>query len=104
MGREEVYYENYENYKRPSIDSLISHNIIKKGGNRQLSIPSNELKIILKSLWEYHVCSYWHHSEKGMKYLDEMVDKGWLIKSDNPLTKEEKQYFSYYMNNGEFTN
>ena len=39
-----------------------------------------------------------------MKCLDEMVDKGWLIKSDNLLTKEEKQYFSYYMDNGEFTN
>ena len=39
-----------------------------------------------------------------MKYLDEMLNKGWLIKSDNLLTKEEKRYFSYYMDNGEFTN
>ena len=99
-----MYYENYEDYKRASIDFLISHNVIKKNENGQLSIPSNDLKIILKSLWEYRVCSYWHHSEKGMKCLDEMVDKGWLIKSDNLLTKEEKQYFSYYMDNGEFTN
>ena len=104
LKNEEVYYENYEDYKRASIDFLISHNVIKKNENGQLSIPSNDLKIILKSLWEYRVCSYWHHSEKGMKCLDEMVDKGWLIKSDNLLTKEEKQYFSYYMDNGEFTN
>lgn len=39
-----------------------------------------------------------------MRYLDEMLNKGWLIKSDNLLTKEEKRYFSYYMDNGEFTN
>lgn len=104
LNSEEVYYENYEDYKRPNIDFLISHNVIKKSENGQLSIPSNDLKIILKSLWEYRACSYWHHSEKGMKCLNEMVDKGWLIKSDNLLTKEEKQYFSYYMDNGEFTN
>lgn len=104
LNNEEVYYENYKDYKRPNIDFLISHNVIKKSENGQLSIPSNDLKIILKSLWEYRVCSYWHHSEQGMKHLDEMVDKGWLIKSDYLLTKEEKQYFSYYMDNGEFTN
>lgn len=104
LNNEDVYYENYEDYKRPNIDFLVSHNVIKKSENGQLSIPSNDLKIILKSLWKYRVCSYWHHSEKGMKYLDEMVDKGWLIKSDNLLTKEEKRYFSYYMDNGEFTN
>lgn len=104
LNSEEVYYENYEDYQRSNIDFLISHNVIKKSKSGQLFIPSNDLKIILKSLWEYRACSYWHHSEKGMKYLDEMVDRGWLIKSDNLLTKEEKQYFSYYMDNGEFTN
>lgn len=104
LNSEEVYYENYEDYQRSNIDFLISHNVIKKSESGQLFIPSNDLKIILKSLWEYRACSYWHHSEKGMKYLDEMVDRGWLIKSDNLLTKEEKQYFSYYMDNGEFTN
>ena len=67
-------------------------------------MPDNDFKIILKSLWEYRACSYWHYSEKGMRYLDEMLNKGWLVKSDNLLTKEEKRYFSYYMDNEEFTN
>ena len=104
LNNEKVYYENYEDYQRPNIDFLISHNVIRKSEGGLLSISSNELKIILKSLWEYRACSYWHHSEKGMKCLDEMIDRGWLIKSDNLLTKEEKRYFSYYMDNGEFTN
>lgn len=104
LNNEEVYYENYKDYQRTNIDFLISHDVIKKSESSRLSIPNNDLKIILKSLWEYRACSYWHHSEKGMKYLDEMADTGWLIKSDNLLTKEEKRYFSYYMDNGEFTN
>lgn len=104
LNHEEVYYANYKAHQRPNIDFLISHNAIKKSESGQLSIPDNDLKIILRSLWEYRACSYWHHSEKGMKYLDEMADRGWLIKSDNLLTKEEKLYFSYYMDNGEFTN
>lgn len=104
LNNEKVYYENYEEYQRPNIDFLISHNVVRKSEDGLLSISSNELKIILKSLWEYRACSYWHHSERGMKCLDEMIDRGWLIKSDNLLTKEEKRYFSYYMDNGEFTN
>lgn len=104
LNNEELHYENYKDYQRTNIDFLISHDVIKKSESSRLSIPNNDLKIILKSLWEYRACSYWHHSEKGMKYLDEMADRGWLIKSDNFLTKEEKRYFSYYMDNGEFTN
>lgn len=104
LNNEEVYYEFYEEYQKTNIDFLLSHDVIKKSKGGQLSIPDNDFKIILKSLWEYRACSYWHYSEKGMKYLDEMLNKGWLIKSDNLLTKEEKRYFSYYMDNGEFTN
>lgn len=104
LNKEEVYYENYEEYQKSQIDFLISHNVIEKSESGVLAIPNNELKIILESLWEYRTCSYWHYSEKGMKYLDGMVDKDWLIKNDTLLTKEERKYFSYYMDNEEFTN
>lgn len=104
LKKEKVYYESYEDYQKPHIDFLVSHDILKKNEYGRLYIPDDDLKIILKSLWEYHACSYWHYSRKGMKYLDEMVDKGWLIKSDDLLTEEERRYFSYYMDNGKFTN
>ncbi|MCM1440947.1 MAG: hypothetical protein NC115_07705 [Bacteroidales bacterium] len=104
LDREDVYYDNYEKYQKPGIDFLISHGIIKKSADGLLVISSYDLKIILKSLWEYRACAYWHYSKNGMEYIDRMVDKGWLIESDNLLTTEEKRYFSYYMDNGEFTN
>lgn len=104
LNNEEVYYEFYEEYQKTSINFLLSHDIIKKSEDGKLSMPDDDFKIILKSLWKYQACSYWHYSDKGMRYLDEMLNKGWLIKNDNLLTKEEKRYFSYYMDNGEFTN
>ena len=33
-----------------------------------------------------------------------MFDKGWLVKDDHLLSKPERDYFSYYLDNGRFTN
>lgn len=40
LNNEDVYYENYEDYKRPNIDFLVSHNVIKKSENGQFPYPA----------------------------------------------------------------
>ena len=59
---------------------------------------------ILKSIWEYEACSYWHHNNAERRILDDMKDKGWLVVSDNLFTKPEQDYLSYYLDNTKFTN
>lgn len=59
---------------------------------------------VLKSLWEYKVCSYWHYNEDERAVLDNMYSKGWLIKDDHLLNRPERNYFSYYLDNSNFTN
>ena len=59
---------------------------------------------VLRSLWEYGVCSYWHYNDKEQQVLDDMYAKGWLVKDDHLLSKPERDYFSYYLDNSRFTN
>lgn len=101
---EQVHYDIYDERKRQNIDYLMEHGIVKKAADGILAIVDHDMSILLQSLWEYHACSYWHYSECGRKHLDNMVEKGWLITSDMLLTTEERRYFSYYMDNSEYTN
>ena len=99
-----VSYNNYEDYQKHEIDFLINQNILKKDDNGLLSLFNIEQTIAMQSLWEYHACAYWHYSTEGRNALDEMFTKGWVVKNDNLLTTEERKYFSYYLDNREFTN
>ena len=48
--------------------------------------------------------SYWHYDESEQQYLDELFTKGWLKKDGHLLSKPERDYFSYYLDNSKFTN
>ena len=100
----DVQYSNYANFQKPHIDFLIEQNIIGVNSDGNLYIVSQLQLNVLRSLWEYGVCSYWHYNDEGQKIIDKMFDKGWLVKDDHLLSKPERDYFSYYLDNGRFTN
>ena len=86
------------------MDFLIKHGVIDVNPDGYLYIVNPSAINVLKSLWEYGVCSYWHYNEAERKILDEMFEKGWLAKDDHLLSKPERDYFSYYLDNRTFTN
>lgn len=99
-----VLYSNYKNYQKPCLDALVKQGIIGIDADGRICIE-NQTKIdVLKSLWEYGACSYWHYNEEGRQILDEMLNKGWLITNDHLLSEPEQDYFSYYLDNMKFTN
>ena len=99
-----VQYANYANFQKPHLDFLIKHSIIGVNSDGNLYIVSKSQLNVLRSLWEYGACSYWHYNDEGQKIIDKMFDKGWLVKDDHLLSKPERDYFSYYLDNGRFTN
>ena len=104
LNNETVYYENYENFQKPNLDLLIEQKIINKDEKGIISLETKELSKVLKSLWIYKACAYWHCSENEKKVLDQMYEKKWLVKSEYLLTTEERKYFSYYLDNKLYTN
>lgn len=102
LENESVEYHTYTNTQKKDIDFLISMEVLfidKK------IIKYNKSKIALfKSIWEYNTCSYWHYSEIQRSMLDTMINNNWLIIDNHLLCKEERDYFSYYLDNSKFTN
>ena len=101
---EEVFYDKYKDYQKPRIDFLIDRQILVKEENGRLRLAHKDFEEILTSLWHYKACNYWHYSKEGRTILDDMEAKGWLRKSDYLLTSEERNYFSFYMDNQVYTN
>lgn len=99
-----VQYSNYADYQKPHLDFLIQQGVIGIDSDGVLYVVSQSKVKVLKSLWEFGVCSYWHYNEEDRIVLDEMYAKGWVVKDDYLLSKPERDYFSYYLDNMKFTN
>lgn len=100
----DVQYSNYANFQKPHLDFLIKQNIIGVNSDGNLYLVSQAQLNVLRSLWEYGVCSYWHYNDEERQFLDDMLSKGWLVKDYHLLSKPERDYFSYYLDNARFTN
>ena len=99
-----VLYSNYAEFQKSHLDFLIQQGIIGVNPDGCLYIVNQSTIKVLRSLWEYGVCSYWHYNDEERQVLDEMLAKGWLVKDNHLLSKPERDYFSYYLDNAKFTN
>ena len=99
-----VRYSNYADFQKPHLDFLIQQGVIGVNSEGELNIVNQATIKVLRSLWEYGVCSYWHYNDAERKEIDEMYAKGWLVKDNHLLSKPERDYFSYYLDNAKFTN
>lgn len=104
MDHESVCYANYESHQKTYIDFLIEKNIIAVNSEGLLEYRDKSAVDILKSVWEFGVCSYWHLDDIGRKAADCMIEKKWFVTDDHLLSNAERKYFSYYTDNAEFTN
>ena len=99
-----VLYSNYAEFQKHHLDFLIQQGVIGVSPDGCLYIVNQSTIKVLRSLWEYGVCSYWHYNNEERQILDDMLAKGWLVKDNHLLSKPERDYFSYYLDNAKFTN
>ena len=103
-NEEKVLYSNYQSFQKPHLDFLIKQGVIGINADGYIYVANPSMVKVLKSVWEYDACSYWHYGETERKTIDDMSAKGWLVKDNHLLSKPERDYFSYYLDNMKFTN
>jgi hypothetical protein len=103
LANHEIKYREFHDYQKQSLDKLIAWGIIKKASKR-LVFQSKRQILILKNLFQTEALSYYHYSTEGRIEINTMVSKGWLMKEGSLLTRSEAKYFSYYLNQKEFSN
>ena len=101
LVKEKIHYSEFEDYQKGDIDWLIEQGDLNltEDGIVYLRKPV----AILKDLYEHEVvCDYKMPSYKSV--LDEMVEKGKLIRSSTLFSKPEADYLNYALNKSSFSN
>lgn len=101
LVEDKIPYSEFEDYQKGDIDWLIEQGDLglTKDGVVYLRKPV----AILKDLYEHEVvCDYKMPSYKSV--LDEMVEKGKLVRSSALFSKTEVDYLNYALNKSSFSN
>lgn len=103
LANNEVSYFDFHDYQKPTIDYLISLDILENESNK-IQLKNVPQIILLRHLFSSEALSYYHYDNKLQAVIDDMVEKGWLVRETSLLTKPEASLFNYYLNQSEFSN
>lgn len=100
--KEKVKYEEYNDYNKKILDWLIDKQIIfiDKGG--YIQIKNINRVTIYKELNDKEVICYWRNSGEKRKEIDKMLDEGLLEVGNSLFSRNEQDYFDYYLNKSKF--
>ncbi len=101
---EKVNYNSLANHQQGGVDFLIEQNILMLDDNKCLFVPNMNHILIYALLWNYQVISYWQCNKDIRSEIDRLIEKGWLESDNDLLSKQEKDWFSFYLDNAKFTN
>lgn len=104
ITNESVNYEYCEYFQKDIVDLLIHNKILGVDEKNIIFIVNKSYLEVLYDLWCYEAVSYWSYKEEVRCFLDSMIDKQWLKIDSHLLSKPERDYFSYYLDNKHFTN
>ena len=100
----EVPYDAYPEYEHPALHSLVNFGFIRIDDDGMIRVVDQFDFTLYKLLYDYGVIpSYFMYANNTGK-IEAMLDKGWVLPSDDLLTPKEQDYFSYYLNNEKFDN
>ncbi|MFD1772060.1 hypothetical protein [Sphingobacterium suaedae] len=104
LVKEQVEYHYFEDYQKDGIDYLLNHGYLGKNETGHIVIKKAMLLYILGCFYKDGVISYWNHSGKVRKVLNELLDAGEVTADNTLFTRQERNYYNYYLNKKEFTN
>ena len=102
MNVEEVPFDSYPEYERSTLNTLVNLGCIRIDDDGMIRVVDQFDFTLYKLLYDYGVIpSYFMYANNTGK-IDVLLDKGWVLPSDNLLTPKEQDYFSYYLDNERF--
>lgn len=96
-------YENFEQFQRKVLDTLISDELLSVNNEGMLKINNRIRLMVIQKLYKNGVLSYWHFPIDLRKEIDQMIKEEWCHTESTLFTKGEVSYINYYLNKKEFT-
>lgn len=102
--KEKVLRSDFKEYQLQKMQWLFDNNIISEDVNGYLKFIDLNLIYVLKELYYNDVLSYWHYPEEIKKVIEELQEKNHVCFESTLFSRNEQDYFDYYLNKTKFTN
>lgn len=104
ITNENVKLEYFDTYQKETIESLIKDSYLKIDNQENVVLNNTILIYIIREIHKDEVISYWNYPKAIRDDIDELIDKGLLIAENTLFTRQEIEYFNYYLNKKKFSN
>lgn len=102
MNVQEVPYDSYPEYEHHTLNTLVNFGCIRIDDDGMIRVVDQFDFTLYKLLYDYGVIpSYFMYANNTGK-IEALLNKGWVLPSDNLLTPKEQDYYSYYLDNERF--
>lgn len=100
-----VNISEYEEYQKRSIEYLVDKKIIRIDEQGYLHFVNTIDVIILCDLYNNDFASVSYYRKHNMvTQMEQMEQRGWICFSSELLSKQESDYFNFYLNKADFSN
>ena len=100
--KEDIKYNDYPEYDKKDLDWLIKEKLIFEDDKGFLKIKNEERIMIYAELHYKEVISYWRKSEKIRNEIKQMIKEDRLEIGSSLFSRNEQDYFNFYLNMSEF--
>lgn len=104
LMNEDVQFEAFKANKQNIISKLIEDNYLYVNEDSCVKIKNTVLIYLIRELHHNGVISYWHYDDTIRLVIDKMICNHLVYCENTLFTKQEINYFNYYLNKKEFTN
>lgn len=100
--KEEIKYNDFPEYDKKDLDWLIKEKLIFENDKGFLKIKNEERIMIYAELHYKEVINYWRKSEKIRNEIKQMIKEDRLEIGSSLFSRNEQDYFNFYLNMSEF--
>lgn len=101
---ENVRKNEFEEYQIQRMNWLFDNNLVIENEEGFIKIADIKIIFILKELYYEDVLNYFHYESSLRGVIDSLMEKGVVFFENSLLTRNEQDYFDFYLNKSKFTN
>ncbi|RWW91963.1 hypothetical protein [Flavobacterium cerinum] len=104
LTNENVNFNQFADYQQDIISMLVKDEYLYINNNNIVSIKKDIMIFLIGELYNNEVITYWNYPISVQIVIDNMLNENLLYHEDTLFTKQELNYFNFYLNKKEFTN
>jgi len=104
LTKEMVKLDDFANYQKDTIQSLIKDGYLKINTENNVEIDKITFIYIIRELHRNQLLNYWHYPKFVRDEIDILIENRKLFIENTLFSKEEVKYFNFYLNQKIYTN